>query len=131
MSEIDTVCRTPPGQATVSLRGDSGILYGFTAFPLNEAPCGPAVYIYARLAADLHCRIAPSWAFLAIGKTASICERLEARYARIVEGHTLGASHILIHFCYRGADQRSLIFEDLAGRMNLASPHLRIPRRAA
>lgn len=131
MREIDTVCRTPPGQAAVSLRGASGMLYGFTAFPLKEAPCGPAIYIFARLVADLHGLITPSWTFLAIGETSGICGHLDARHARTVEGHTLGASHVLIHFCYRDADQRRLILDDLAGQLNLASPHLRIPPRAA
>jgi hypothetical protein len=131
MHEIDTVCRTPPGQATVSLRGASGVLHGFTAFPLREAPCGPAVYIFARPVADLHCHITPGWTFLGIGETAGMRANLDARYARIVEGHALGATHALIHFCYRDADQRRLIFKDLAGPLNLARRHERIPPRAA
>ena len=131
MHEIDTVCRTPPGQAAVSLRGASGVLHGFTAFPLSEAPCGPAVYIFARPVADLHCRITPGWTFLGIGETADMRGRVDARYARIVEGHVLGATHVLIHFCYRGADQRRLIVENLAGRLNLAARYEPIPLRAA
>jgi len=131
MHEIDTVCRTPPGQAAVSLRGASGVLLGFTAFPLNEAPCGPAVYIFARPVADLHCRITPGWTFLGIGETAGMRDRIDARYARIVEGYALGATHILIHFCYRDADQRRLILDDLAGRLNLARRQEQIPPRAA
>lgn len=131
MHEIDTVCRTPPGQAAVSLRGASGVLHGFTAFPLSEAPCGPSVYIFARPVADLHCRITSGWSFLGIGETAGMCEHLDARYARIVEGHALGASHILIHFCYRDADHRRLIIESLTGRLNLAHRHEQMPLRAA
>lgn len=115
---IDTVCRTPPGQAAVSLRGVSGVLHGFTAFPLNEAPCGPGVYVFARPVADLHCHVTPRWTFLGIGETAGMRERLDERYARIVEGHALGATHILIHFCYRDADQRRRIADDLTGRLN-------------
>ena len=131
MREIDTVCRTPPGQAEVSLRGASGKLHGFTAFPLSEAPCGPAAYIFARPVADLHCRITPGWTLLGIGETAGMRDRLDARYARIVEGHALGATHILIHFCYRDADQRRLILEDLAGQLNSARYQEQIPRHAA
>ncbi|MBE9555767.1 MAG: hypothetical protein IMF08_02830 [Proteobacteria bacterium] len=131
MHEIDTVCRTPPGQATVALRGASGMLHGFTAFPLSEAPCGPAAYIFARPVVDLHRHLTPCWTFLGIGETAGMRERLDARYARIVEGHALGATHVLIHFCYRDADQRRLILEDLAGQLNLARRQYRIPPRAA
>jgi hypothetical protein len=131
MREIDTVCRTPPGQATVSLRGASGVLHGFTAFPLREAPCGPAVYIFARPAADLHCRITPGWTFLGIGETAGMRVHLDVRYTRIVEGHALGATHVLTHFCSRDADQRRLILEDLAGRLDLPRRHTLIPPRAA
>ncbi|MDH5410692.1 MAG: hypothetical protein OEY16_04825 [Alphaproteobacteria bacterium] len=131
MQEIDIVCRTPPGQAAVSLRGASGMLHGFTAFPLSEAPCGPAVYIFARPVADLHCRIAPGWTFLSIGETGGIRDRIDARYARIVEGHMLGATHILIHFCYRDAGQRRMILDDLAAPLRLARRQERIPPRAA
>jgi len=131
MHVIDSVCRTPPGQAAVSLRGASGVLHGFTAFPLSDAPCGPAVYVFARPVADLHCHIKPGWTFLGIGETAGMRGRLDARYARIVEGHALGATHILIHFCYRDADQRHLILENLAGRLNPARRYERIPLRAA
>jgi hypothetical protein len=131
MRAIDTVCRTPPGQAAVSLRGASGVLHGFTAFPLSEAPCGPAVYIFARPVTDLHCRITPGWTFLGIGETAGMRERVDARYTRIVEGHALGATHILTHFCHRDADHRRLILDDLAGRLNLARRHELIPLRAA
>ena len=131
MHGIDTVCRTPPGQAAVSLRGASGVLHGFTAFPLNEAPCGPAIYVFARPVADLHCHITPGWTLLGIGETAGMRERLDERYARIVEGHALSATHILIHFCYRDADQRRLILEDLAGRLNPVREPATIPPCAA
>lgn len=131
MHEIDTICRTPPGQAMVALRGASGVLHGFTAFPLSEAPCGPAAYIFARPVADLHSRITPGWTFLGIGETAGMRERLDVRYARIVEGHALGATHVLIHFCYRDADQRRLILDDLAGQLKLARRQCRIPPCAA
>ena len=131
MHGIDTVCRTPPGQAAVSLRGASGVLHGFTAFPLNEAPCGPAIYVFARPVADLHCRITPGWTLLGIGETAGMRERLDERYARIVEGHALGATHILIHFCYRDADQRRLILGDLAGRLNPVREPATVPPCAA
>lgn len=131
MQEIDTVCRTPPGQAAVSLRGLSGVLQGFTAFPLNEAPCGPAVFIFARPVADLHCRMTPGWTFLAFGETSGMRDRTDARYARIVEGHTLGATHILIRFCYRDASQRRLILDDLTGRLKLARLRERISPCAA
>lgn len=125
MHEIDTVCRTPPGQAAVSLRGASGLLHGFTAFPLNEAPCGPAIYIFARPVADLHGRISPGWTFLGIGETGGMRDRLDARYARVVEGYSLGATHILIHFCYRDAGQRLQIVEDLMAPLKLArSPEI-------
>ena len=131
MREIDTVCRTPPGQAAVSLRGQSGMLYGFTAFPLSEAPCGPAVYIFARPVADLHCRITPNWSLLDIGETAGMRDRIDARYARIVQGHMLGATHILIHFCYRDASRRRLIVDELAGRLTPSRPQVIIPPCAA
>ena len=131
MHGIDTVCRTPPGQAAVSLRGASGVLHGFTAFPLNEAPCGPAIYVFARPVADLHCHITPGWTLLCIGETAGMRERLDERYARIVEGHALSATHILIHFCYRDADQRRLILEDLAGRLNPVREPATMPPCAA
>jgi hypothetical protein len=58
-------------------------------------------------------------------------DRIDARYARIVEGHALGATHILIHFCYRVADQRRLILDDLAGRLDPARRQEQIPPRAA
>jgi len=131
MHEIDTVCRTPPGQAEVSLRGASGVRHGFTAFPLSEAPCGPAVYIFARTAAGLHRRISPGWELLHIGETAGMRDRANARYARIVKGYALGATHILIHFCCRDADQRRLIFNDLGGQLEPARELETHPPRAA
>jgi hypothetical protein len=131
MHEIDTVCRTPPGQAAVSLRGTTGLLHGFTAFPLNEAPCGPAVYIFARPVADLHDRNTAGWTFLGIGETSGMRDRLDARYARVVEGYSLGATHILIHFCYRDASQRLQIVEDLVGPLKLSRSRNLSPPYAA
>jgi hypothetical protein len=131
MHEIDTVCRTPPGQAAVSLRGASGVLHGFTAFPLNEAPCGPAVYIFARPVRDPHRRVSPGWALLRIGETGGMRDRADARYARIIKGRALGATHILIHFCCRDADQRRLVFKDLGGRLAPMRELEALPPRAA
>lgn len=120
MHEIDTVCRTPPGQAAVSLRGESGLLHGFTAFPLHEAPCGPAVYIFARPAANPRDHgVDPGWILLGIGETEDIRDQPERRYSRVVEGLSLGATHLLVHFCYRDLTQRSLIVEDLAHALKL------------
>ena len=119
MREIDTVCRTPPGQAAVSLRGVSGVLHGFTAFPLSEAPSGPAVYIFARPVTGMNRQIASCWTLLHVGETAGMRDRDDARrlrHARIVEGHALGATHILVHFCYRDTDRRRRIFSDLGGQ---------------
>jgi hypothetical protein len=125
MHEMHTVCRTAPGLATVSLRGESGMLHGFTAFPLNEAPCGPAVYIFARPAAGLSSPKEPGWALFGIAESGDIRDNPDQRYSRIVEGLALGATHLLMHFCYREASQRRLIVEDLAGSLNL--PYWREP----
>ncbi len=114
MRTIDDLCRTPPGKAAVSLRGESGMLYGFTAFPLAEAPCGPAVYIYARPAENRPSPAQPYWTLLGIGESPGLCERRERRFARMVKGQTLGATHLLIHFCGRGVDLRRMIAGDLS-----------------
>lgn len=131
MHEIDTVRRTPPGQATVSLRGESGVLHGFTAFPLNEAPCGPAVYIFAQPVADINRRIAFGWSFLGVGENGDMRHRTGARYARIIDGLALGATQLLLHFCYHDAGQRRLIPEDLAGALKLGPRPRLVPPRAA
>jgi hypothetical protein len=131
MHEIDTICRTPPGQSAVSLRGASGVLHGFTAFPLREAPCGPAVYIFARPATGRHRRTASGWSLLRIGETGGVRDHAGARHTRIVEGRSLGATHILIHFCCRDADQRRLILADLGGRKKSVRALETVPPQAA
>ena len=119
MRAIDTVCRTPPGQATVSLRGASGKLHCFTAFPLSEAPCGPAVYVFARPAVDPNCPTSPGWVFLGIGENGDMREWAENRHGRVVDGLTLGATHLLLHFCRRETEHRRLILGDLADSLKL------------
>jgi len=120
MHEFDTVCRMPPRRAAVSLRGISGVLHGFTAFPLCEAPCGPAVYIFARPVAGGNAGASSCWALLSMGETAGGKDRIgrrRCRDARIVEGNALGATHILIHFCHHDADRRRMIFDDLSRQL--------------
>lgn len=131
MRAIDTVCRTAPGLAEVSLRGESGVLHGFTAFPLRDAPCGPAVFLYARPFADLNRLVTPGWIFLGIGETDGMRGRPDIRHARVVEGMTMGATHLLIHFCCRGPGERRLILKDMAGPLKLAWPREPAPTRAA
>lgn len=119
MSALHNVCKTPPGQAVVTIQGDSAALYGFTAFPLEDAPCGAAIYIFAR-PTDRPQRSATSfWEPLLIGETGGMRDRSEARERRTAEARRLGATHILIHFCGRGPDIRRRIVADLASRFAL------------
>jgi hypothetical protein len=131
MLQIDTVCRTPPGQAAVSLRGDSGVLHGFTAFPLQEAPGGPAVYLYARPAGGIHEWVVHGWTLLGIGETGCIRRRPDLRFSRLVDGLALGATHLLVHFCYRETSQRLLIVEDLMEALRLTPCRALIASQAA
>jgi hypothetical protein len=119
MSALHDVCKTPPGQAVITLRGGSSALYGFTAFPLEDAPCGAAIFIFAR-PSDNPLRGATSyWEPLLVGETSGMRGRSEARLERISEARRLGATHMLIHFCGRGTDIRRRIVADLAAGLSL------------
>lgn len=124
MSALHDVCKTPPGQAVVTIRGGSAALYGFTAFPLDDAPCGAAIYIFARPSDNPRRQIASYWEPLLIGETGGMRDRSEARQERLTEARQLGATHMLIHFCGRGPDTRRRIVADLASVLPV--PHDRV-----
>ena len=124
MSALHDVCKTPPGQAVVTLRGGSSALYGFTAFPLEDAPCGAGIYIFARPSPDPLRGATSYWEPLLVGETGGMRGRSEARKERLAEAHRLGATHMLIHFCGRGTDIRRRIVADLA--VGLSLPHNRV-----
>ncbi len=113
MSALHDVCKTPPGQAVVTIQGGSAALYGFTAFPLEDAPCGAAVYIFARPSDGPLRSMSSYWQPLLIGETGGMRDRGDARQERVEEARRLGATHMLIHFCGRGADIRRRIVADL------------------
>jgi len=119
MSALHNVCKTPPGQAVVTIQGGSAALYGFTAFPLEDAPCGAAVYVFARPADRLWRGVTSYWEPLLIGETGGMRDRSDARQERTTEARRLGATHILIHFCGRGPDIRRRIVADLASVLAL------------
>ena len=117
MSKLHNVCKTPPGQAVITIQGGSGALYGFTAFPLEHAPCGAAIYIFAR-PSNRPLRNATSyWKALHIAETGGVRDRSDARderLERLEAARRAGATHMLIHFCSRGEDIRQRIVTDLA-----------------
>ncbi len=113
MSALHDVCKTPPGQAVVTIQGGSAALYGFTAFPLEDAPCGAAIFIFARPSDGLLRSMSSYWQPLLIGETGGMRDRSDARQERIEEARRLGATHMLIHFCGRGTDIRRRIVADL------------------
>lgn len=114
MSELHVICKTPPGQAVITIQGGSRALYGFTAFPVENAPCGAAVYIFVR-PSQRQSRIASSyWTALHIGETGGLRDHGKAQRDRIEEACRAGATHMLIHFCNRGEDIRKRIVDDLA-----------------
>ena len=118
MSELHDVCKTPPGQAVITIQGGSRALYGFTAFPVEDAPCGAAIYIFVRPSERLSKRQPDSgsayWTALHVGETGGLRGRREARRERIEAACRAGATHMLIHFCSRGEEDRMRIVEDLA-----------------
>lgn len=119
MSKLHDVCKTPPGQAVITIQGGSGGLYGFTAFPLEDAPCGAAIYIFAR-PSNRPLRNATSyWRALRIGETGGLRDHSEARVKRLEAARRLGATHMLIHFCGRGEDVRRRIVADLVSVLSL------------
>lgn len=119
MSALHNVCKTPPGQAVITIQGGSAALYGFTAFPLEDAPCGAAIYIFARPTDRPRRRSLSYWEPLLIGETGGMRNRSDARQERTTEGRRLGATHILIHFCGRGPDIRRRIVADLGSALTL------------
>ncbi|MDH3230358.1 MAG: hypothetical protein OEN55_11245 [Alphaproteobacteria bacterium] len=119
MSALHNVCKTPPGQAVITLQGGSAALYGFTAFPLEDAPCGAAIYIFARPSDSPLRSMTSYWEPLLIGETGGMRDRSEARQERLEEARRLGATHMLIHFCGRGTDIRRRIVADLASVLSL------------
>jgi len=119
MSALHDVCKTPPGQAVITIQGGSAALYGFTAFPLEDAPCGAGIYIFARPTDRPQRSITSYWEPLFIGETGGMRDRSEARQERATEARRLGATHILIHFCGRGPDIRRRIVADLASALSL------------
>lgn len=130
MSEMHKVCKTPPGQAVVTMRGGSRALYGFTAFPLAEAPSGAAVYVFARPSVDPLHRATSYWVPLYIGETGGMRECDEARLKRLEAARRLNATHMLIHFCNRDAETRRRIVHDLSRMLNTSRLN-GIPRPAA
>lgn len=114
MSELHEVCKTPPGQAVVMMQGGSRALYGFTAFPIEDAPGGAAVYIFARPSIDPLRHVTSYWVPLHIGQTAGLRNSESARRERIEAARRLGATHMLIHFCGRDAEARRRIADDLS-----------------
>lgn len=130
MSELHEVCKTPRGQAVVTIQGGSGALYGFTAFPLEDAPGGAAIYLFARPSPD-PLRIATSyWVPLHVGETGGMRDRADARKKRFEAAHRMGATHMLIHFCSRDAEARRKIAHDIS--MVVGPPQTRrFPQPAA
>ena len=124
MSILHDVCKTPPGQAGITIQGSSAALYGFTAFPLEDAPCGAAIYVFARPSESPLRSMTSYWEPLLVGETGGMRDRSDAREERIAEALRLGATHMLIHFCGRGTDIRRRIVADLA--VGLSLPHNRV-----
>ena len=119
MSILHDVCKTPPGQAVITIQGSSAALYGFTAFPLEDAPCGAAIYVFARPSDSPLRSMTSYWEPLLVGETGGMRDRSEARHERIAEARRLGATHMLIHFCGRGTDIRRRIVADLGAVLSL------------
>jgi hypothetical protein len=113
MSELHEVCRTPPGQAVVTMQGGSRALYGFTAFPLENAPSGAAIYIFVRPSKNPLRRVTSYWVLLHIGETAGLRDSERERRERYEAARRMGATHMLIHFCGRDAETRRKIVRDL------------------
>lgn len=117
MSELHDVCKTPPGQAVITIQGGSRALYGFTAFPVEDAPCGAAIYIFARPSERRSHNVLSYWKALHIGETSGLRDHSKARRDRIEAACRAGATHMLIHFCSRGEDIRKRIVDDLSSQI--------------
>lgn len=114
MSQMHEICNTPPGQAVVTIQGGSGALYGFTAFPLEDAPGGAAIFAFVRPSVDPLRLTTSYWVPLYIGETGGLRDNEAARRERIHAARLMGATHMLIHFCNRDAEARKKIVQDLS-----------------
>lgn len=108
----------PRNQAVVTLQGASRQVYGFTAFALDAPPRGAGVYIFARPPVN---PVTQNWTALYIGQSGDLQEHINARHAWLANAARLGATHVLVHFCNRGEEQRQLIEVDL---VNIVHPPL-------
>lgn len=113
-------------QSVVTLQGVSRQIYGFTAFPLDAPPRGAGVYIFARPPVN---PVTQNWTALYIGQTEDLHGHVDSRHAWLSNAARLGATHVLVHFCNRGEDERLMIENDLMGTVH--PPLNELERRAA
>lgn len=106
---------TPQAPAVVTLQGSSRRIYGFTAFPLDAPPRGAGVYIFARPPVN---PVTQNWTALYIGHADDFRECVETGHTWLASAARLGATHLLVHFCNRGADERLGIETDLLGAVH-------------
>ena len=102
----------PPPHSVVALQGKSGEIYGFTAFPLTAPPPAAGIYMIARPAEPAD-RARLYWTPLYIGEASDLCAEIDALVDRLTHARKLGATHILVRFCDRGAEVRLQQVEDL------------------
>lgn len=97
-------------QAVVTLQGASRQIYGFTPFPLDAPPRGGGIYIFARPPVN---PVTQNWTALYIGHTDDFRQHVDSGHAWLANAARLGATHVLIHFCNRGEEERREVEDDL------------------
>jgi len=113
MREHKNLYAIPPAHAAVTLQGDSGQIYGFTAFPLAAPLKGAGVCIFACPPED-PAAFSPSWWVPLFIRDSQNMGNSGAMPRGIPEqARRMGATHVLVHFCGRGEDARRAIAEDM------------------
>jgi len=113
MNDLYGVDILAPGAAVVTLQGASRAFYGFTAFPIAEAPRGAGLYVFARSPVDPRTRRIASWTPLYLGESDDLPLATGAQNTWRSHAERQGATHVLVHFCNRGEVARQAIAEDL------------------
>ena len=117
MSELHNNYTTPLAHAVVTLQGNTGQIYGFTAFPLAAPIDGAGICILVHPPED-PAAFAPSyWTPLYVRDSQAMGDRATMPRGIIEQARRMGATHVLVHFCDRGDDARRAIAEDLVAAL--------------
>lgn len=104
---------TPPAHAVVTLQGDCGQIYGFTAFPLAAPIGGAGICIFVRPPEDPSAFAPSYWTPLYVHGSHNMGDGGAMPRGIIEQARRMGATHVLVHFCDRSDEARRAITEDL------------------